>query len=509
MKFVDRRLIFCLTVIFCLLIGIGNRQIADKSKFYGFASIQSIDYSSDLSLVATGSELGTVVWDSSQEQVKYTFAGNTKQVVFSPDNTQLAVVMQEAESVSSKQNVALYDLKDGTVDREWSEANLPCFNSNASEMAIAKGKTVTIANLPNGTNLDNHRFSQKISSIAFVPGDRDLAVGTADGTVHIYNLDRQQIIKSYPGASAVKGIKFVPQHSWLFINRESEPVEGRSLLTDRIIPNLPNSFNSRMSLQGNLQTSDSGEILSCVVGGSLEVYRLPQFEKLPISDYVGDIDVSPDGKYVAIGAADYRYQENGVKLINPDNPQQIIDLNMGFDDAREVGFSRDGTKLLAYGFQNHPSISHYNYSIQIWDLPTLKPLNVLDGYLSSDHVSAISPQKKLVAATDLYANQNNVFVWNLETGARIAHLKFSRLSSKESNRRYLLDDLIIHFSRDERQIAVETTFKNTEYSLSNSKKNFFVFSLSDETLVGEYETLPDNFSTSESAYQQNEMSDLL
>lgn len=472
----------------------GNTEIASKSEFYGFSRIKTVDFSKNFDLVGTGSSFGSVVWDSTKERIKYTFAGNTKKVLFNPDATQLLTVTQVEEPKSIYSLVSLYDLQDGTLRQQWSEFDLPIFSLDGSELALVKNNILNLVSPATGKLLDSFSFAAKITNIAFAPGDRDLAVGTEAGMVHIYNLASRQITKSYTGKSSVTGIKFIPQNSWLFVSREAEKVEAISLLTGEIVSNLPDSFSHKMNVNHNLDVNSTGDILSCVINRNLEIYKLPEFIKLPASEYVWVTDMSPDDKYIAIGAADYRSKRNGVKLVNPKNLIQVTKLNMGFDDVVNVAFSQDGTKLLAYGYQTFPSISTYNHTIQIWDLKTLKPLSVLDGYLGGDFISAISPQQKLIVASDKYSIDTNIFVWNFATGMRIAHFNLNRSPSK--NRKYEIQDLKFYFSRDEKQLAVETTVFELNSTDKSGKRLFSVFSLPQETLIGEFEKLPHNFSSS-------------
>ena len=472
----------CLGLVLSLLItltSIKTAQTKDNSRFYGFADVRILASSSNLEYVATGSSLGTVVWDSDRERVKYTFAEPPQKIVFSLDNTQLAIASQVAKD--TPQQISLYNLDRGNILKQWSDAKLPEYSPDGKILGFVRGKRLHLVSLPTFSQLKPIEFPQPITAFAFAP-NRQIAVGTEQGNVYVYDLQSQQITTADFGRHKIIGLDFAPQHPWLLI-RTSVNVKLRSL-TDERARTIPTTSKSEFTPQGNLLLYDYPNPSQFTIKNLSTSQTQQQFHR-----YNHAFDISSDGKYLAVGSADERMHDGGVELYSLNSDIELTKkFNMGWDEVRKVRFSKDGTKILAFGSESAPSIATYNYHIQIWDFATAKKLKVLDGYFGLDPVAKVSPNRQYVAAADGFATDTHhqIFLLDFQTGKKLARIPLNRSQSSS------FDYLQLYFSQDEKQLAAELLVSQGN-NPDAEQKLFSVFSIPDGNLIGEYSRLPNNF----------------
>lgn len=218
-----------------------------------------------------------------------------------------------------------------------------------------------------------------VTAVAFSPDGSRLATGGADGAMRLWQVGSHQPIDpplpSHTGS--VMDIDF---------SRDGRRIASMSYLVE---DSGDTGDNATYGTQVRVTDSSSGRP---IVDGSTEF------------GYVGtDLAFSPDGRRVAIGAAD-----GNIRVIDADTGAAVGSPLSGHTDAVDiVAYSPDGTRIISAG----------DHTIHLWaaepdqSIGTRLPGVAFDGPLPA----AVSPDGRIVATRDV-SNQFDIALWRIETG---------------------------------------------------------------------------------------------
>jgi WD40 repeat protein len=281
------------------IVQLGSGSVAQV--LYGHsATINSLDFSPDGSLLATGSNDGTVkIWNVQTGGLIRTLEGHSgpvNSVIFSPDGELLA-------SGSSDNTVRIWHVSDGTLLR----------------------------------TLEGHIGT--VYSVAFSPDGNLLASGSADNTARIWQVSEGALVHTLEGhTSTVNGVVFSPDGSLLASGSSDNTVriwqvsDGTLLLT----------LEGHTGVVVSVDFSPDGSLLAS--GSNDKTARLWQVSDgtelatLLINYYsVGHVEFSPDGKLLAvIDSGDIDFWGINAKAVGTSTPLPT-EVNTP-TDASNIGY---------------------------------------------------------------------------------------------------------------------------------------------------------------------------
>ncbi len=247
-------------------------------------------------------------------------------------------------------------------------------------------------------------YSIQISSVAFSPDGKILAVGDFDGIIHLWNLEDTSVTKDLKGHKGrVNSITFTPDSQTLASGGEDQTIRLWDFHQQQVMPTVLEVHKHQVT---SVAFSPDGQMLA---SGShdktIRLWHLFPLDTEPIvlrghEDIVRAITFSPDGQTLASASDD-----RTIRLWNLGEPTSEPTVCYRHKNiVRTVAFSPDG-KILASGSDD--------WNIRLWDLSQSKttPPKILQGHKETIRAITFSPDGQTLASGSY---DQTIRLWNLQ-----------------------------------------------------------------------------------------------
>jgi WD40 repeat protein len=405
--------------------------------------IESMAFSPDSKTVAVGTEKGRVwLWSPATGQPIRTFPLGRlhlgTSMALSPDGKILAIggddgTDGEAQIWNAATGQPISTLPVGHVDvdsaRIVNSVTSMAFSPNGRTLAIATAigqvqvwntATWQLVRTLSSVNLDAPAasFSDTIFTVAFSPDSKIMATGSNDGDVRLWNAATGHLIHTLSGTSTggVQSVAFSPDGRTV-ASGETGRTRLWNVVTGKPAVTLPADSQSDQVL--SVAFSPDGRTLAVGSndnGGQIQLWDAATHQQIGTPLSAGRIDVvvfSPDGKTLGGGSDD-----GEVRLWSTDAIQPIRTIPAVSDSGPigPVALSPDG-RTLAVGNQDGEGASG---EVQLWNVITGQSIStkLADPDDGVDSV-AFSPDGKILASGD---GSGVLELWNAATGQPIRRL---------------------------------------------------------------------------------------
>jgi WD40 repeat protein len=370
-----------------------------------FSNIQSVEFSPDGKLFATGDSKGEIrLWQVTDGQQVLICKGHTnwvRSVTFSPDGNILA-------SGSEDHTVKLWDIHTGqclkTLQGHTKHVSSVAFNPTAQILASSSyDGTIIIWEVGSGKRLTTLQHSDDgdlVKSVTFSPEGKKLLSG-GGRTFKLWDVNTGQCVKNFEGHTDwIWSVAFSPDGQTVASGSNDQTVKLWDINTGQCIKTLEGHTywvrSIAISPNGKMLVSSSEDrtVKLWDISTSRCLYTFDQH-----TDSVRAVAFNPDGKTLISGGHDEKVNLWDV------NTGQLLRTWQGYNSSvRAVAFSPNDTILAS---------TSGNYTVELWNIGTSQLIKTLQGH--SDHIWSIafSPCGTILASS---SSDQTIKLWDVQTG---------------------------------------------------------------------------------------------
>ena len=266
-----------------------------------------------------------------------------------------------------------------------------------------------------------------VTSVCFSPDGRQLASGSADESVRVWDLSSGREVKKLEGHTrGVGSVCFSPDGRQLASGSNDESVRVWDLSSGREVKKLEGHTRWVTSV---CFSPDGRQLASGSADESVRVWDLSSGREVKKLEghtrWVTSVCFSPDGRQLASGSAD-----ESVRVWDLSSGREVKKLEGHTRWVTSVCFSPDGRQLAS---------GSADESVRVWDLSSGREVKKLEGHTRGVGSVCFSPDGRQLASG---SNDESVRVWDLSSGREVKKL--------EGHTRWVTS---VCFSPDGRQLA--------------------------------------------------------
>lgn len=292
---------------------------------------------------------------------------------------------------------------DSSSQRESHGQMIPVAISTSGQLCAAgKGTEVYLWSVENGSANGNPiTLVGVVTSLTFHPRDDSIAIGTASGNVHVYDMKtREQIRKFSANRSTINVLAFRPDGEVLLTGGYDGKIRLWNVDTGE---QMQKEFSHRSVVTAARWSTDGNRILVGDFFGMVAwdvASATPVFRK-NFSGAVVSIDISSDSERFAFGV-----EENKVEICDINSGESLRHVLRHEGDPRLVAFDSTGQRLITLTG---------NGIVRTWQIPDkVNSVRRLDG--AHMNKVAIHPNSELIAVAHM---KGILQVHNVATGMQV------------------------------------------------------------------------------------------
>ena len=324
-------------------------------------------------------------------------------VAYTPDGNLIAVGSGNLVYLYQSQTGMVVQVLEGHRDRVWSVA----FGIDGKQLASGSDdRTVRVWDVEQGQIVQVLKGHQsRVSSVVFGTNSSQLASGSYDWTVRIWDVKKGKVLKVLEGQhSEVRSVVFGKKEKWLASGSRDGKVRVWNLEQGRVVRVLDDHWDKVNSVAFN---ENKNRLASGGDDGKVLIWDAEQDQVIQTLDQgqVNSVAFSGDGKLLVCG--DY----HRVSVWDIDQGRIVHKLGDHQDKINSVTFSRDG-KQLASGSTDR--------TVRIWNVEKERIVHVLKGYQNGISSVVFGAEGNLLACG---SDDGVVRVWEVGRGQLVQRME--------------------------------------------------------------------------------------
>ena len=373
------------------------------------AAVLSVSFSSDGTILASGSSDGTVkLWDGETQQSITTLdehTGEVSSVSFSRDGTLLASGSHDRTvrlwNVATRQNIA-------TLDEHTGEVSSVSFSRDGTLLASGSWDgTVKLWDIATRQNIGAFPHTAEVLSVSFSRDGLFLASGSWDGTVKLWDIATRQNIATFSHRAGVLSVSFSRDGTLLASGSWDGTIELWNVATQQNIATLPHGTPVR-----SVSFSMAGTLASGAHDGTVKLWDVTKrinFATLWHTSPVGSVSFSGTILASATDAGTVELRDSSEwRQARLEATAEVDILDPNLRTAIEKALDKaPGDTIIALDMENLTRLEASEAGIM--NLTGLEAAtNLTELYLHRNSISDISVVADLVKLTELFIWDNNI-----------------------------------------------------------------------------------------------------
>ncbi|WP_083389756.1 ribosome assembly protein 4 [Trichormus sp. NMC-1] len=248
----------------------------------------------------------------------------------------------------------------------------------------------------------------KVRSVVFSPDEQQLASGSDDKTIKIWDVTTGKVLNTLKGhEGGVNSVVFSPDGKQLASGSVDKTIKIWDVTTGKVLNTLKGHEGGVNSV---VFSPDGKQLASGSVDKTIKIWDMTTGKVLNTlkghDSKVNSIVFSADGKKLASGSVD-----KTIKIWDVTTGKVLNTLKGHEGGVNSVVFSRDGKKLAS---------GSVDKTIKIWDVTTGKVLNTLKGHEGGVNSVVFSADGKQLASGSW---DSTIKIWDITTGKVLNTLK--------------------------------------------------------------------------------------
>ncbi len=397
-------------------------------------AVSSVTFSRDGMQLASGSVDGTVaLWDIATGQNTNTFEarrGKISPVSFSQKGTLTASRSVESVAFSPNGTLIASGRKDGTVvlqdiatgNATTLEGHTDWVSSVAfsSQGVLASGsldRTIKLWNAATGQNTDTFEARRgNVLSIAFSPDGTILASGLGDGTVVLWDVATENATALEGHTEDVRSVAFSPDGTILVSGSDDNTIKLWNIVTRTNTATFKKHTDNVNSISLSQDEDERLLLASGSPDGTILLWDVATGNTATLEGHtqaIGSVAFSPDESETLLASGSL---DGTILLWDTARKEQITTLDEDLGDVFSVSFSPDG-RLIASG--------SIDGTILLWDIATGNTAT-LEGQAVSSIAFSPNESETLLASG---SPDGTILLWDVETRTNTASYKGPAISS--------------------------------------------------------------------------------
>ncbi len=274
------------------------------------------------------------------------------------------------------------------------------WSNNAKSILTANDEFITIWDIGKSPSIGMVTDTESdITSVAWSPSDRMVAVGYGNGKIHIWDVDSQEIYLNYKHAQWIPSIEWSPNEEMIAISGR----EGASIIDVDTGENIA-SFQDVTWLKWS---PDGTLLLGRDKNDDLQVVDIDSLKLLTKISHVSFVVMHPNDARIA------GISPSGITIWDLDTGGIITEIKHTTSDLG-LSWSPDGKYIAGSRGIWMDKLTHPDFNdIHIWDTITGRMAAKLEG-----HQDTVTKLAWNIAGNSLasYSSDNTIRVWNTSRG---------------------------------------------------------------------------------------------
>ncbi len=368
----------------------------------GLGTTEVAQFSPDSRWIVSGGELGAFLWDAQTGELIRHFQNDGGLIISLDISSDSKSLLTGSSSV-----VTLWDLESGEKIRELARhpdgfgVQDVDLSPNNQMTAIASDQSALVFDVQTGELIHELKGDHNsVSVVEFSPDNKKLLTSDREEQAHLWDLDTETILQTFPKNSSRGSIDYSPDGKWIAIPGKSEDRLPSVKIWNANTGNMVHELKKHnMGIKFMKFLSDSNTLYMNMF------LSTPYYFDIQTGEFLDDYKASSQKMQdfsLSLNAA--LTLENGLSLLELDTGEHLTTFQGHYGQLQSLDLTSDGSRALT---------GHESKAVHLWDTATgeiLQTINTPNGNIAKVQ---FSPNQQWIVT---HSPSTNIHIWDAQTG---------------------------------------------------------------------------------------------